>query len=64
MNTLSWFSLCDDESQTNFNEALQSEFSKISSITDEKLSSQIDQIIEANRSLQGKCVNLSKIAVR
>lgn len=64
MNTLSWFSLCDDEAQGNFNEMLQSEFGNLSLAKDEQLSSKIDQIIESSKSLQGKCINLSKIATR
>lgn len=64
MNTLSWFSLCDDDSQNHFNETLQEKFEQLGSASDTSLSSQIDSIIENSKALTGKCVNLSKIAAK
>lgn len=62
METLSWFSLCDDQALDSFNETLQQKFVKLGSSAEADFSKNMDQIVADNKSLTGKCINLSKIA--
>lgn len=62
METLSWFSLCDDQAQGSFNETLQKKFDQLGSSSESDFSKNMDQIVAASTSLTGKCVNLSLIA--
>lgn len=62
METLSWFSLCDDQAQGNFNETLQTQFEKLQVSSTSSFTQNMDQILGANKTLEGKCVNLSTLA--
>lgn len=62
METLSWFSLCDDQAQGSFNETLQAKFERLGSSSESDFSKTMDQIITDNKSLTGKCINLSSLA--
>lgn len=62
METLSWFALCDDQAQASFNETLQTKFEQLGSSSESDFSKKMDQIVADNKSLTGKCVNLSTLA--
>lgn len=62
LDSLSWFSLCDDQSKTKFNKVLQENFAQLYSGADEKsIALNIDAILAGDASLKKSCFLLSSL---
>ncbi len=61
METLSIMSMCEVDTQSDFNSTLQASFEKIYLFKSQSLGFAIDDIISSSERLKSKCFNLSSI---
>lgn len=61
MEALAWMSLCDIDSQKDFNEILQTHYEEIYPGKISQPSLAIDNLIGSSRKMEGKCFNLSSL---
>lgn len=62
LDSLSWFSLCDDQSKAKFNQVLQKNFALLYAGADEKaVTLNIDAVLAGDASLQKSCFLLSSL---
>lgn len=59
LQTLAWFSLCEDSAQAKFNQAMQEHMSDFLVTDSKELNKNIDGVIKGNAELSGQCYVLS-----
>lgn len=61
MKTLAWYALCDDNASQQYFQTLQKGFEQLNAAPQSGFVGQMDALVEQNTSLQGKCLNLTKL---